>query len=208
MTAEIVAELRRRAADPHLATDEAARFPSTAAAPLDDGSIARAEAILGRRLPVLLRDAYRLVGDGGFGPGYGIVRLLPDPESSDVESVVGLYTAFCSRDPEDPAWSWPAQLVPFCDWGCAIRSCVDCSTQDGAVVTFDPNVRDLGGPMSNAFAVTHPRIDSWFADWLAGVKLWDRMFEPDPTRTTTLINPVTKEPVMFVASRLRRGGLT
>jgi hypothetical protein len=127
MTDQIIERLRRRAADPRLATDEAADAASDATAPLDDGSILRAEGIIGHRLPGLLRDAYRLVGDGGFGPGYGLLRLLPDPDSSDVESVIGLYEGLCSSDPEDPAWSWPAQLVPLCDWGCAIRSCVDCS---------------------------------------------------------------------------------
>jgi hypothetical protein len=208
MTDQIIERLRRRAADPRLATDEAADAASDATAPLDDGSILRAEGIIGHRLPGLLRDAYRLVGDGGFGPGYGLLRLLPDPDSSDVESVIGLYEGLCSSDPEDPAWSWPAQLVPFCDWGCAIRSCVDCSTPAGMVVTFDPNVRDLGAPMSDALAASHPSVESWFADWLDGVKLWDRMFDNDASRAAAGINPFTGEPMTFGSTKLRRGGPT
>jgi len=203
-----VAKLRERVADPRLATDEAGDFPVTAPSPLDDESIARAETMLGRRLPDLLRDAYRHVGNGGFGPGYGLLRLLSDPRSPAEESVVGLYMSFCSSDPEDAAWSWPVHLVPFCDWGCAIRTCVDCSTPEGAIITFDPNARDLGEPMSNSLAATHSSIESWFADWLAGVKIWDRMFERDASRAVQGINPVTKEPFDFVPTKLRRGGLT
>ena len=167
----LIAKLRERAADSSLAIDEAADMPVSASPALDDVSIARAETLLGRRLPSLLREVYCYVGDGGFGPGYGLLRLLPDPRSVDVESVVGLYTAFRSADPEDAGWSWPSDLIPFCDWGCAIRTCVECSTPDGAIITFDPNVRDLGEPMSKALAATHPSLESWFTDWLAGVRI-------------------------------------
>lgn len=183
-------------------------MPVVASSVLDDEAIARAETILGRSLPGLLRDAYRHVGNGGFGPGYGLLQLLPDPRSVDVESVVGLYAAFCAPDLEDAAWLWPVDLVPFCDWGCAIRTCVDCSTPDGAIMTFDPNVRGPGEPMSKGFAATHPSLKSWFADWLAGIKIWDQMFEPDPSRAVPGINPFTKEPLSFVPTKLRGGGLT
>jgi hypothetical protein len=208
MTTTLVAKLRERASDSSRATDEAADMPIGASPAVDDESIARAETILGRRLPDLLRDVYRHVGDGGFGPGYGLLRLLPDPRSDDRESVVGLYTAFCSTDPEDAAWSWPVDLIPFCDWGCAIRTCVDCSTPNGAIITFDPNVRDPGEPMSKALAATHPSLESWFADWLAGIRIWDRMFESDPSRAVVGINPFTKEPLTFVPTKPRRGGPT
>ena len=40
--------------------------------PVDDRDLARVELALGRRLPAPLRDLYRLVGDGGFGPGGGL----------------------------------------------------------------------------------------------------------------------------------------
>jgi hypothetical protein len=192
MTNNLIAKLRARAANSTLATDEATDFAVDASPALDDESIARAETMLGLRLPSLLREVYHHVGNGGFGPGYGLLRLLPNPRSNDVESVVGLYTTFCSTDPEDAAWSWPVDVVPFCDWGCAIRTCVDVSTPDGAIVTFDPNVRDLGEPMSKAFAITHPSLESWFADWLAGVRIWDRMFEEDPSRAVAGITPSRK----------------
>lgn len=203
MTDPIVAELRRRAADSSRCTDSASQFPVKAHAPLDGPSISQAEKMLGRKLPALLRDAYEHVGNGGFGPGYGLLPLLANGEQED-ETVVDLYAAFGSADPEDSAWSWPVHLVPFCDWGCAIRSCVDCSSADGAVVTFDPNVRGIGEPMLNAFAQTHPTLRAWFSDWIAGVEIWNLMYEPDPARATAGINPFTKEPMRIIPNRLRR----
>jgi hypothetical protein len=205
MTDSMIERLRQRAVDASLATDQAETFPRIANAPLDDQLICRAETLLGRALPPFLRDAYRFVGNGGFGPGYGLLPLLlENPGSSDDDSVVNLYTAFCSSDPEDSPWAWPPHLLPFCDWGCAIRSCIDCSTQSGPIVTFDPNVYDIGEPLSNAFARTHTSLEAWFSDWLAGVRLWDIMFEPDASRATSGINPFTKKPFVFVPTKLRR----
>jgi hypothetical protein len=158
----LILKVKDRAAEPSLASDNGARFGLGAAAPLAENLISRAEEALGFKLPPLLRDLYRLVGNGGFGPGYGILPLIGAPRSTDVESVVELYTAFRSADPEDPAWSWPAQLLPICDWGCAIRSCLAVSSE-GGVLTFDPNVRDIDEPMENALALTHTSLDSWAA---------------------------------------------
>lgn len=205
MTDSMIGKLRQRAVDASLATDQAGKFPRIANAPLDEHSICRAEALLGRALPSLLRDAYRYVGNGGFGPGYGLLPLLVDNAGpTDEESVVNLYTTFCSPDPEDSAWVWPRHLLPFCDWGCAIRSCIDCSTPSGPVVTFDPNVHDIGEPLSKAFALAHTDLEAWFGDWLAGAKLWDIMFEPDASRATSGVNPFTKEALVFVPTKLRR----
>jgi hypothetical protein len=191
MTDPFITTLRQRAAD-------------TAAQPADERTIARAERALGRALPSLLRDVYRYIGDGGFGPGYGLLPLLSDPRDSSAESVVGLYTVFRADDSRDVTWSWPEQLLPFCDWGRAIRSCVDCSTPDAAVVTFDPNVCGVGEPMSNALAISHASLRSWFADWIAGVNLWEQMFEPDPGHARKGVDPYTNKPFSVVPRKLRR----
>jgi len=172
--------------------------------PVDVHTLERAEVELGRRLPSTLRSAFLKIGDGGFGPGYGLLPLFPVGRSDNGDSVVELYRGLSSRDPEDPAWNWPAHLVAFCDWGCAIRSCVDCSSDNGAVITFDPNGHEIGGPMSSLFAQTHFSIEAWFKDWLNGVKIWDLMFEPDPDAARLGVNPITREPMSFSATRLRR----
>jgi hypothetical protein len=204
MTDSLIEQLRRRARDPTRATDEADQYQQACPPPLDGRSIIRAEEALGFALFPLLRDAYRCVGNGGFGPGYGLLPLVLHEDPNGDESAVNLYTAFRSTDPEDPAWIWPAQLLPFCDWGCAIRSCVDCASKTGTIVTFDPNVRGIGEPISNALALSHASLADWFLDWLAGVRIWDLMFEPDVARAKTLVNPFTKQPLDVVPTKLRR----
>jgi hypothetical protein len=172
--------------------------------PVDADALERAEVALSRRLPSTLRQAFLTIGDGGFGPGYGLLPLFPVSGADVGESIVELYRGLSSRAPEDPAWIWPAHLVVFCDWGCAIRSCVDCSSENGAVVTFDPSRHEIGGPMSLMFAQTHSSIEAWFKDWLDDVKIWDLMFEPDPNGAKVGVNPFTREPMKFAATRLRR----
>lgn len=197
--ASLIASLQKRAADPSLCSDQGLHPLRT---PLDAAAIDRAEAKIGRDLPPLLRDVYRLVGNGGFGPGYGLLPLMLEDDPSNVETVVARYASFCESDPDDSSWSWPKNLLELCDWGCAIHSCVDLSTADAAVVTFDPNAKQMGGPMTNALAPTHASLEAWFADWIAGVKIWDLMFESD--RSTTMINPFTKKTVTLVSTKLRR----
>jgi hypothetical protein len=204
MTDPLILELQRRSRERLLGRNQGRGFGPAPSEPLDERSIRSAELLLGQGLPALLRDLYGQVGNGGFGPGYGLLPLVLEDDSSDEETVVKLFTAFRCEDPEDSAWAWPEHLLPFCDWGCAIRSCVDASLPDGAVVTFDPNVRGVGEPMSQALARTHSSLRSWLSDWLAGVALWDLMFEPDPGRAVTGINPFTREPLRHVPNKLRR----
>lgn len=204
MLDSLLVELRERAKDAARATDMAAQFAQPVPPPLDEPSVRNVEAALGYALPRLLRKVYLLVANGGIGPGYGLLPLLPNRSSSEGESILTLYQGLSSTDPSDPAWSWPRSFLPFCEWGCAIRSCVDCASPEGTVLTFDPGSYDLGRNMSDAFAPTHSSLRSWFADWLSGTEIWGLMFEPDPARAQTGINPFTRQPMTLVPNRLRR----
>jgi hypothetical protein len=199
----IIARLRERAGDRTRPNGNAERFPRASPPPVSTASMAEAEAALRHSLPPLLRDAYLLVGDGVFGPGYGLLPLLTN-DTHPGETVVQLYAAFTTTDPDDASWAWPTNLLPFCDWGCAIRSCVDTSSPDGAVLTFDPGARGPDQPMSLAFAQTHSSLRQWFSDWLDGIDIWKVMYEPDPARTRIGINPFTKEKIEIPAYKLRR----
>jgi hypothetical protein len=81
---------------------------------------------------------------------------------------------------------------------------VDCSSNEGAVVTFDPNSHQEGADWSDSFASTHASLEAWFSDWLAGVKIWDLMFERDPSQARAGINPFTRQPMTFVPSKIKR----
>lgn len=197
---DILRELGRRAGDPQLASDSGKQWGQVGAPPLDLALLERAEILLGRRLPQLLRETYLTVGNGGFGPGYGLLPLI-DSQFEHVEPVVELYAALSTPSEDDPV-AWPADLVPFCEWGCAIRTCVDCA--NGHVVTFDPNPREDGESMSVALAETHASLAEWFSDWLDGVKLWDLMYEADTTRSYQMVNFKTMEPFTVEGTKLRR----
>jgi hypothetical protein len=146
---------------------------------LSEEVVRSAELRLGFALPAVLRSIYLEVGNGGFGPGYGIFGLQGGhrDEGSDV---ISLYELWNQVDDEDLEWRWPAYYVPVCHWGCAIYSCVDAYTHDGAMIIFDPNQREPGEAMSRAFRPDQPTIGDWLAMWVRGVRLWDEMCKGGP----------------------------
>jgi hypothetical protein len=151
----------------------------TAHPPATAAEIAHAENELGFRLPPLLRRLYAEVADGGFGPSYGLLPIARrHVEPGQDETLVEVRNKLAT----DPRW--PAELVPLCDWGCAIWSCLDCRTTEGPMVT-------VAG--EEPFTSTGMHLRGWLRAWLAGTDLWSDMFEPGPTRTGT--NPFTHEPV-------------
>lgn len=139
--------------------------------PVSKKDLLEAEHRFGFALPTLLRELYSEIGDGGFGPSYGLLPLItPVPDEKLVngslpgtESVLELYELFRKGDPENPSWSWPDRLIPVLDWGCAIRSCVDCSTQSSQIIRDEPYVRRV---------LESSSLELWLSDWLDGKNLW------------------------------------
>jgi SMI1 / KNR4 family (SUKH-1) len=136
--------------------------------PASPEEVERFEAASGLRLPPWLRSVYLAVANGGFGRGYGLCPLLPGGAAESGESALELYQEFRRPDPDDPGWSWPAHLLPICDWGCAIRSCVSCRSEKGAVVRFDPNVPGPGESWRSAFTRECPTVRAWLLEWATG----------------------------------------
>jgi hypothetical protein len=126
------------------------------------------ELAAGLRLPPWLCTVYLKVANGGFGPGYGLLPLLPGGVADPGESALELYRAFCQPDPDDPRWSWPAHLLPICDWGCTIRSCVNCRSNKGTVIRFDPNGHGPGVSWRTAFMLECSSVRAWLLGWAAG----------------------------------------
>lgn len=144
--------------------------PATAA------EFAHAEALLKFALPPLLKDIYLEVGNGGFGPGYGLFPLYneEDPDAMSSSSLVTTYLALRSLTPEQftQDWVdgdesdknrpriWPEQVLMICDWGCNSYSYLDCSTDEYRVLHVDHNtyVRKFSGES--------PSFSQWLEDWL------------------------------------------
>ena len=110
--------------------------------PASPAAVEEAEGLLGRRLPWLPRRLYLEVGNGGFGPGYGILGVRgghPEiPGDEYHHTAVDLYRQ--ARSGSFTAWgSMPAALLPVCYWGCGIHSLIDCADREARMWAWDPN---------------------------------------------------------------------
>ncbi len=72
---------------------------------------------LGFKFPDLLVKIYTEIGNGGFGPGYGLY---------DIDEAKKNYLEWMS----DPEKEWEKGTFPLCTWGCAIDSYVDCEDEN------------------------------------------------------------------------------
>ena len=144
----------------------------------------RAEASLGFRLQEVLRRICLEVGNGGFGPAC--------PPILDVASAAAEYHNSL-RDHARSHPEWPPRLLPICDWGCNIYSCLDCSSTHVPIVRVDYNhdvpemrqgcVLNPGFQFFESYSndvvaawIESSTIEDWLSDWLAGVDLFHRAY--------------------------------
>jgi hypothetical protein len=108
------------------------------------------------------------VGNGGFGPGYGIIGLEHGKGTDEGHSTVARYHLDREGDPECPGWIWPEKLIVLCNWGCAMYSCIDCSRAEAPVVRFDPNGLDFERckGWEDAFWMESDSFEKWLTLWL------------------------------------------
>ncbi|MFF3171294.1 SMI1/KNR4 family protein [Streptomyces sp. NPDC057900] len=134
-------------------------------APVDDALIARAEAQLGFSLHPLLARLYREVADGGFGPEYRLLPLI-GPDRPDA-GVVGEYLTRREESVGVEHPEWPEGVVPVLTWGCAMYAGVDCLSEDGQVLLFEPNAYG-GGSWEHCWFLDSAGLAEWLETWLAG----------------------------------------
>lgn len=144
--------------------------------PANVEAIAEAEKSLDFALPQLLKRVLLEIGNGGFGPGHGLLGVRGGATDEHGNSLVDLYDGLSATHEDDPGWRWPQQLVPICPWGDSTYSCVDCSSQEGQVVTFDANDYRPGVDLARLLEPQGMTLDAWLGAWAEGVDLWKRMF--------------------------------
>ena len=86
--------------------------------------VLEAQRAMGCILHPLHRRLFEEVANGGFGPGYGLIGLPGGILDSEGRSLVELREILWI-DSETPM---PHPVVPLCDWGCGIWSCLDSET--------------------------------------------------------------------------------
>jgi hypothetical protein len=127
--------------------------------PASSEAVGEAERELGFPLPALLKACYLEVGNGGFGPAYGILGLRGG-YVSDCGTLVEFYRDL--RDRQEPEGKrWKAGLLPFCEWGCGMFSCVDCQDASHPVCLYEY-------PYISPQDCTLPEF---FERWMAGLEI-------------------------------------
>jgi hypothetical protein len=140
---------------------------------------------LGFLLPTLLTEMYTQVGNGGFGPGYGIYGLeggflRKDPRASEDDPGASLVDYYLACRPSDTSladmrhdfkrdgslfygealWENPGKLIEICSWGCDQYSCIDCSQANTPVMLLIA----YGGELK----LQRDTFVEWIEDWLDG----------------------------------------
>ena len=145
-----------------------------------------AEARLGFAIPELLKNLYLNVANGGFGPGYGVIGVAGGHRSS-LGTLVETFDEIV-RGAEYLKLKWNTRLLAFCDWGCNIYSCVDCSEPGNPIFRSDECRVSPAGYGLNEF----------FEKWLDGRDLFD---DDNPRRRTVeIINPFTGKKIQVKGS--------
>lgn len=117
-----------------------------------------AEKLLGFALPPFLKRVYLEVGNGGFGPGYGLAPLLtptlfPDEDLDEFPSLV--HTTLEFRGYKDK--KWPETLLYICDWGCNIYSSIDCASPSFPIVRTEQTYH---------YGIEASSLEDWLEQWL------------------------------------------
>lgn len=198
---QLIQQLRERVSDPLRAVEHALTELPRVPPALASAQLLRAEKLLGCQLPDLLKALYLQVGNGGFGPGYGLFPIsLGDPGFADL---VGVYwyvrgdarqlnpdtlldlTKLAEQDLSDEAspagpadatfdWQWPAGLLPILSHGCGIYECLECTGLEGAVILHHPDYLVAGGSVQDTLTELAPSLQRRLEAWLRGEDLLQR----------------------------------
>jgi hypothetical protein len=117
---------------------------------------------------------YTEVGNGGFGPGFGLLPLSSaslggDPPAEAEFELAGECARLVGRYTGDSGGGWPAALVPVFYWGCTVFEFVDCRDPASPVVWFDEGSEELSELRHRE---PTPSLARRLEAWLAGEQVW------------------------------------
>ena len=168
MSPELLEAVRARALDPATRIDNFPLHGAGISSPLTDTQLAESIDLLGFRPPATLVDLYRAVGNGGFGPEYGLMGLVGGADDDLGRNAVELYLNDTKTYPNHPDWNWPRHLLHIADLGCAMNACIDCSDEEGRLVLFEPNVLDDRMMTRNGLFPMPVTFSEWMQGWVDG----------------------------------------
>lgn len=117
----LIARIKERVADPQRAVDAATWVcpMPTVAPPASPAAVDAAEAALGFAIPQLLRRLYIEVGNGGFGPNYGLEDVPTIPPVPGAADIIALYEAshpLSTRRMSGRACGYPSSAAGAITW--------------------------------------------------------------------------------------------
>ena len=168
----LIQRLHERNADRERATD-GGMHPRKLTPPAAIKTLHSVELEIGFKLPELLRTIYLSVGNGGFGPQYGIVGTRGGSKL-DRRTLETRYKGMIKLEAENSLWRWPKGLLPLASYGCGMWSCVDCEYKKLPMILWDPNNLDAGLDgddarlnWGNTFWDQGQSLRAWLEGWLA-----------------------------------------
>jgi hypothetical protein len=167
---ELIDAIKIRVSDQTHATTMAqlADYPATIYPPPSPALIDQAVAELGFSLPNLIREIFLQIGNGGFGPGYGILGLSGGCLLHGYTLVeltlfnrrlIEQFDAYGLEESDLDHWQWGDHYLLYAYWGCNTTTVVDCALPALPVYALD------------ALSIApHPSgtLRHWWRDWLAG----------------------------------------
>jgi hypothetical protein len=166
----LIARIKERVADPLQAVDAATWVEPmpTIVPPATYAEVEAAEAALEFAIPTLLRRLYTEVGNGGFGPRYGLEGVPTIPPTPHTADIVALYKMYKSGPEDDQGHGWPSGWVPLISGGCLYMECVDFLTPPYRVRRYDGNAGKWGRPIDEWFEPVAASLQGRLEVWLAG----------------------------------------
>ncbi len=164
---------------PRIAMNED-RFCSPFPSPLSKAEEQAALDSLGFAPPSLLRSLYRDLGNGGFGPGYGLMGLAGGATDDMGQTADAAYLSLTKSGCFPGGHVWPNALLPIADFGCAIYACIDCQSEDFPVVFWEPNLFSDGDDPRTALFASGRGFSDWIGAWAQGQDIWAEVFGTFP----------------------------
>ena len=155
--------------------------------PASEDAVIEVESSLGFKIPPLLRLIYLDVSNGGFGPAYGIIGV-DGGRASNLGTLAKAFTQM-KLGSDYLGLEWKTGLLPFCEWGCNIFSCVDCN---------DPGHRVFQSETCQIFETSFT-LEKFFELWLDDANLLDT--RSLRRKTVEIINPFTGEKTRVSGTR-------
>ncbi len=136
-------------------------------------AVLEAERTIGFQLPPFLRSLYLDVGNGGFGPSYGLLGLVGGATDDLGRTALNqwelAHQILPTMLPGNPPSPHP-NLFPCIYGGCTVYLCVDCSKPNAQMWEFDPGNGEEWRYIFTPLQITLPELMiEWLRDKQADV---------------------------------------